>query len=288
MAAQREDGKVHLYIFPRSPWAPSISSPCSKVETFLRLANIDHEVIETLNTCGSPNECVPFIVHRDQVLSDSKRIIEYLTTEFEVQLDDNLNRLDRATGAALVEMVDYSMSPTFYRIAFTLHPSIATAMLSKALGMPRVFARLMVSHVGSRMQSRLNLAPAGALTPEQYENEFLRDCEAVEQQIGDKPFLFGDEPTSYDCAVYALLIPFVNMKNYAEVSDVYLTVAQSPILVEYLHRLTERAFPDLEELMVATTVARSEVADSPASLDLDPEEETAMGDEDGRVIRLAY
>ncbi|EPY26750.1 hypothetical protein STCU_06098 [Strigomonas culicis] len=241
-----------------------------------------------MDTYPSPNECLPFIVYRDQVMAESKRIIEFLSTEFHVKLDTRLSRLDRATGTALIDMIDYSMNPTFYRIAFVLHPCVGTYMISKVLGIPKILARLAVRSFAADMQASYNVTAYGALTPEQYENEFLRDCEAVEQQIGDKPFLFGDEPTSYDCAVYALLIPFVNMKNYAEVSDVYLTVAQSPILVEYLHRLTERAFPDLEELMVATTVARSEVADSPASLDLDPEEETAMGDEDGRVIRLAY
>ncbi|EPY27830.1 hypothetical protein STCU_05508 [Strigomonas culicis] len=268
---------------PRSPWSPSLSGPCSKVETFLRLANIEYEVVETRDMYGSPTGMVPFIVHGEQVIADSRRIIEFLTTEHHVKLDRDLTSLDRATGTALVDMIDYNMNPTFFRLAFIEHPAVATALLSKAFHVPSFVARLFVCSFAGYLQSRLRIAPFGALTRAQYENEFLRDCEAVEQQIGDKPFLFGDEPTSYDCAVYALFVPFINMKSYAEVSEAYMAVAQSPILVEYLHRLTERAFPDLEELLDMTNAARSEVAESSLGEELHAEEHEAEAQEEQEV-----
>ncbi|EPY26049.1 hypothetical protein AGDE_04744 [Angomonas deanei] len=286
--ALKEDGKVHLFMFPRSPWSPSISAPCVKAEAFLRLAGIEYDVVETLNTYGSPNECVPFIVHGDRVVADSQRIIEYLTTEFHVNVDYKINKTDRALGVALVNMLAYSTSPAYYRIAFVQKPELGTTVLAKSLHVPRLFARLAVRSIAKDMTKNFNVTAAGSLTPEQFENEFLRDCEAVELQIGEKPYLFGDEPTSFDCAVYASFIPFANMKSHAEVSEAFHAVSQSPVLLDYLARLTERLYPDLEELLVATAAAQSELAESL----VDPEEDSLHaierdGEEPREVARQA-
>ncbi|EPY20351.1 hypothetical protein STCU_09035 [Strigomonas culicis] len=214
-----------------------------------------------MDTWGSPSGCVPFIVHGEQVIADSRRIIEYLARDHRhARLDRHLTPLEHAVGNALERMVEYSMNPVVYRVGFVDHPCVGTRIVGAITGAPEWLARRRVLRISRWVQRTYRYIPFGALTRAQYENEFLRDCEAVEQQIGDKPFLFGDEPTSYDCALYALLIPLLNMKSYAEVSDIYRAVAQSPILVEYLHRLTERAFPDLEELLDLTNAARSEVA----------------------------
>lgn len=241
-----QDGELHVFILPRSPWSPSLSPACTRVEAYLRANGIPYKAFETIDPTGSPSGELPFLVYKRSRVDSLPRIFDFLTAEFSVTMDDGLTREERAVGAALRRTLEYSMERFLYRTVFIDHPTLAIAQIARALHISHLRARVAVRRYGARLHERFAITAYGALVSEQYENEFLLDCEALETQIGDKRFLFSDtDITSYDCAVYALLVPFAYMGKYTALSTAYMAVADSTVLMAYITRLSKRLFADV-------------------------------------------
>ncbi|KPI89195.1 hypothetical protein ABL78_1688 [Leptomonas seymouri] len=242
----QQDAGLYIFILPRSPWSPSLSPRCTRVEAYLRANGIPYKAIETVDPTGSPSGELPFIVFKHARVDQLPRIFEFLGTEFGVTMDDALTREERAIGAALRRTLEYNMERFLYRTAFVDHPTLAISQIARALHISRLRARLAVRRYATMLREQLAITAYGALVSEQYESEFLLDCEALEAQIGDKRFLFSNsELTSYDCAVYALLVPFAYMGKYTALSTAYMAVADSVVLMRYVARISKRLFADV-------------------------------------------
>lgn len=257
-------GQLYLFMLPRSSWAPSLSPSCTRVEALLRASGTSYVAVETMDAFGAPHERLPFLAYRGDRVDEMPAILDYISTTFHgLAADDELTRDDRAVGAALRRTLEYSMEPFLYRIAFIEHPSLAAAQISKALHLSRITAYLAVYRYRAALHHQLSMTAYGALVHEQYECEFLRDCEAVELQIGSKKYLFSDEiVTSYDCAVFALLVPFTLLGQYTALREACLAVAESPILRGYVCRMAQRLFPDVKLEWDAKVESRSSSSSS--------------------------
>jgi hypothetical protein len=241
-----QDAELHVFILPRSPWSPSLSPACTRVEAYLRANGIPYKAVETIDPTGAPNGELPFFVYKHERIDQLPTIFDFLAREFTVTMDDALTREERAIGAALRRTLEYSMERFLYRTVFIDHPTLAVSQIARVLHISHLRARMAVNRYAKRLHERLAITSYGALVSEQYENEFLLDCEALESQIGSKRFLFSDtELTSYDCAVYALLVPFAYMGKHTALSTAYMAVADSTVLMGYIARISKRLFSDL-------------------------------------------
>lgn len=266
-----QDGELHFFMLPRSPWSPSLSPACTRVEAYLRVNGIPYKAVETIDPNGSPSGELPFLVYKGRRVDQLPRIFDFLAAEFTVTMDDALTREERAIGAALRRTLEYSMERFLYRTVFVDHPTLAVTQIARALHISQLRARLAVRGYAKQVQQRLMITAYGALISEQYENEFLRDCEALETQIGEKRFLFSDtDVTSYDCAVYALLVPFAYMGQYTALSTAYMAVAESTVLMAYIARMSKRFFSDMAsqfdaaDMLLETSCTSSELEEEEA------------------------
>ncbi|KAG8343558.1 Outer mitochondrial membrane transport complex protein Glutathione S transferase N terminal domain [Trypanosoma vivax] len=245
-----ETDLVYLLIYPRWGLAPSLSPSCTCVETFLRLARIPYKVHITYNTSASPTGCLPCIIHKGKHVAEPSAIIRYLIKEFKVEMDASLNKKNRAVGMALGSMLEHETRFALYR-TFTrdaAHYIIPYALCAVEASWPffaSILSRIKADFFCSSSLVRLNL------TKEQHEEEYLQDLEAIEGVIGGKPFLFGSKPTSYDCAVYAALLPVITLRESRYISLPFAFAAQNQVLSGYVRRMSFVAFPDLDELLRA-------------------------------------
>ncbi|KAG5503505.1 hypothetical protein JKF63_05644 [Porcisia hertigi] len=243
---EASEKSLFLFILPRSPWAPSLSPACTRVETFLRANGIPYTAIETIDPLGAPSGELPFLIYKRQRIDDLPKIMEFITSEFQVTMDDTLTRDQRATGAALRRLLEHNIEHYLYRIAFIDHPSLAIAQIERALQMPHLRARFAVYGYANNLKKRFATTAYGALVSEQYEHEFLQACESIEEQMGKKRYLFSDIAiTSYDCAVYSLLVPFAYMGKHTSLSAAYSRVADSDVLMAYIADISRRLFSDV-------------------------------------------
>ena len=69
---------IRLFQFPRMFSIPNLSPFCCKLETWLRIAGIPYEVVDTLEPRKAPKGKLPFIEDAGLRMGDTSLIIEHL------------------------------------------------------------------------------------------------------------------------------------------------------------------------------------------------------------------
>ena len=76
----------------------------------------------------------------------------------------------------------------------------------------------------------------------------MKSLSALSTLLADKPFLFGDQPTSADATVFGILITVLN--PFFD-SDLQRSGNRFPNLAAYLERMLSRFFPAFAESQAA-------------------------------------
>ena len=250
-----EPNTVHLFSMSRWKYGPTFSIPCITAELFLRLAKIPYEIHILTDFSISPTGNVPFIVYNKDVVPDSAFIMEYLTDKHVgVDLNKDLTAEQQAIGNAVVRMMTNSFRFGIYRSLFVDEHASLTPLFASLMNIPLIVAKFGVSKIRQSTIQMLNKVGHGDWTDKQYRREFQRDMESIATILGDKPFLFGENVTTFDCVVVAALSAFFNVSEFQTPEMEFLR--RHAKLSAYVKRVIERAFPDLAELTSPAGIAR--------------------------------
>src|SRR5215813_9979865 len=88
--------RIRLFQFPRLFSIPNLSPFCSKLETWLRIAGIPYDVVDTPNPRKGPKGKLPFIEDAGLRIGDTSLIVDYLAKTRGVDLERHLNASQRA------------------------------------------------------------------------------------------------------------------------------------------------------------------------------------------------
>jgi glutathione S-transferase len=249
--AKQKKNVVYMYAFPRMAEirTPALSSAATKVEAFMRLAKIPYVFVGTQDYSNSPTERIPFISLNGKLTAESHFIIERIAKEFNVSLDGHLTPEEHAKGTAIRRILDDSTRLHHYRHQMVDNAPAVAAMFSKAMGAPLFLTKMFVKKMRSNLINMLNNHGQGDLTDEQYHAEWMRDVQALEGFLGNKPFFFGDRPTSYDCAAYGYLAGAVAISGMLPCPELK-RIAEGP-LAGFVKRMEAAVFPDLDAILKA-------------------------------------
>ena len=103
---QVPDGVVLLTIPPIATKVnvPSISPPCLKLETYLRMARIPHKVARRQKVSSKGQ--VPWITYNKRNIADSNFCVKFLNDEFDVDLNRGLTESEKAVAHSLQVMIE--------------------------------------------------------------------------------------------------------------------------------------------------------------------------------------
>lgn len=234
--------KVVLHQPPRVWGLPNASPFCVKVETWLRLANVDY-VSTHANMMNAPRGKVPWIVDDGTLVADSEAVLNHLEASLSDPLGEAAVAPDRrAQHHAIRRMLENgSYWLSFYeRWVNPQHWATTRAAFFDPLGFPMgsiissVIRRRVARDAHGQGVSRYGDAERDAMG--------VADWEAVEAILGDAPFFGGDAPRRIDCVVYgficqALWAPFdTTMARH---------VKGRPRLVAYGERMRARAWAEI-------------------------------------------
>ena len=93
---------IKLHQFAPAFGLPNASPFCMKVETYLRMAGLPYELVNSGDIFRAPKKKLPFIDDGGELVADSSFIIDHLKSRHGDPLDGGLWALDRAVGTAFL------------------------------------------------------------------------------------------------------------------------------------------------------------------------------------------
>lgn len=233
--------RIKLFQFPRMFAIPNLSPFCCKLETWLRIAEIPYEVVDTPDPRKGPKGKLPFIEDAGVRIADTSVIIEHLVKTRGVDPDARLDTSQRATALLVQRTLEehYAFVLAYTHLLRDEGLKHTRARFDSVPGIVRPFVARAV-----KGQIRQILWRQGLLrhSHEDIVEFALRDWRAVLAVMSDGPFFFGDEPTSVDAIVFGTLATTVLTPIESPIRDF---LKSKPACVGYAERMRARFFPEL-------------------------------------------
>lgn len=196
---------IKLYQFAPAFGLANASPFCMKMETYLRMAALPYELVNSGNVMKAPKHKLPYIDDGGAVVADTTFIIEYLKGKYGDPLDASLSPLDRALATAFQRLLEENL---YWAVAHTRWAQEDGWALTKPAffgGMP-VPLRWVVPPLARRgMLSEMHGHGMGRHSPQEIHAIGCRDVTAVADFLADKPYMLGEQPSSLDATAYAFM-----------------------------------------------------------------------------------
>jgi glutathione S-transferase len=233
---------ITLHQFARTWGIPNLSHFCVKVETYLRMARLPHQIVASLPFKGSRGK-LPFIVDGGKKISDSRLIVDHLKLTYGDSLDARLSPAEKAIAKAFQRLLEEHlywigmMSRWNYTEAnwqtnkqaiFSVLPPVARDLAAFA------YRRRIISQILGQ--------GTGRLTPQEAFELGKGDIGALADFLAEKPYFMGDKPTSLDASAYGILVNTLGCPIESPLKHHALTKQN---LVNYCQRMQGEFYPKL-------------------------------------------
>lgn len=230
--------EITLYQPPVAWGTPNLSPFCIKLESYLRMAGLPYEV-KLAELKSAPKGKVPYVEIDGNVMGDSQFIIDYLKRVVGDPLDAKLTPEQLALGHTVRRMLEEC---TYWYIVYMRWVDEAgwrayTPVVETMV--PRVVGSVPLQALRQHMRQVLHAQGTGRHSTEEVQRLATADITALATLLGNKPFLLGDSPTSFDATVYAFLVAIIAMP--VDLAIKQYTISQDN-LVEYCARFKSRFF----------------------------------------------
>ncbi|XP_070540921.1 failed axon connections homolog isoform X1 [Ptychodera flava] len=233
----------------RARFVPSMSPFPIKLETYLRFAKIPY--VSVFSTKMSPKNKIPWIEFNGVTMSDSNFIIEFLNDQFNVDLSKHLSPSDRAIARAFQKMMEEDF---YWTIAYSRWVDSRTQQIQAEVNLPRGFitTRIVPMLVKRNVKKSMHGHGIGRHSEKEIYHIAEKDLRAVSDFLGNKLFLFGDEPCEEDCAIFGQLAQALwQLKDSPQEK---LIKGDCKNLQDYCHRMRDRFWPDWDRCTMGGTV----------------------------------
>jgi glutathione S-transferase len=176
-----------------------------KLQAYLELAKLPYRPVYASDPRKAPRGKMPFIVDGDVRMGDSGLIIEYLCAKYGDRLDSALTDDERARGHLVRRMLEES---TYFCVLYSRWVDPAGQPITSGAffgGIPAIIRPLAKRLVFSGTKEQVNLQGTGRHTRDEVYALAAADLTALSRALGDRDFLFGPAPTSFDAVGYGFL-----------------------------------------------------------------------------------
>jgi glutathione S-transferase len=233
---------ITLYQFARSWGIPNPGQFCVKLETYLRMAGLAYQTVETM-PLFAPRGKLPYIEDGGIRIADSRLIVNHLQACYGNLLDRHLSGERQAAAKAWQRLFEEHLYwVTMYtRWSYTESNWQANKQAIFS-GFPPVLAELAAGAYRYRIKAQIRGQGLARLTADEVFKLGCEDVEAASRFLGDKPYFMGDEPTSLDASAYGILVNTIGCPIESPVKDYALGKKN---IVDYCKRMQSRFFPEL-------------------------------------------
>lgn len=233
---------IKLYQFKRAFNVANPSPFCMKVETYLRLAGLQYELVTVGNPSKLPKGKAPVIEHEGHTVPDSTHILEYLEERFSPGLDRGLDAATLAACHAFARLLEERFYWTMVYSRWVDRRCWPTVRDTWFGDLPRPLGAAVGAIVQRGVRRTLHGQGVGRHSPDQIYAFARRDIAAVSEWLGDKPYFTGNAPCTIDAVVYAFMANAIDVPFDTELEAAARAL---PNLLGYCARMRERYFTDL-------------------------------------------
>jgi glutathione S-transferase len=233
--------RIKLFQFPRMFGIPNVSPFWCKLETWLRIARIPYEVVDTPDPRKGPKGKLPFIEDAGVRIADTSLIVDHLVRTRGVDPDARLNASQRAIALLVQRTLEEHYA---FVLAYThlVRDEGWQHMRARFDSVPAIVRPLVGSVVRGRIKKMLWKQGVLRHFHEDIVESARRDWSAVLTVMCDGPFFFGDKPTGVDAIVFGALATSVLTPIESPIRDF---LRSQTALVAYADRMRARFFPEL-------------------------------------------
>jgi glutathione S-transferase len=227
---------IRLFLYPKLFGLPDNNPYGLKVETFLRLAQIPYHLEHVVNVGAAPRGQLPYLVDGATVVSDSNRMIEYLSQTYQVNLDDVLTHEQRTTHFLVTRMLDshlywvmsYSrwQDPRFWPIFKAAFLKNFPQVSETELDIPR-----------KNNIEKYRYQGIGRYDPAQVYESGIDDLRAIQSLLGSNQYMFGDTIHTIDACCYGFLANIWYFDIDTPLKDF---LRSNPLVTTYIERVRSR------------------------------------------------
>ncbi|XP_076232702.1 failed axon connections [Calliopsis andreniformis] len=249
-----EKDVVYLYQFSRMPLLPSVSPYCLKVETWLRLNGIRYENVDHKVKFRSKKGTLPFIELNGEEIADSTIILRELSQKFGKDLDAGLTSEQGSVSHAMISMIENHL---VWVVFCWRTKNIDQVLKGYKVNLQHVLGTRIPNGIlnfifkltfGRKSAKKVKAQGMGVHTPEEVSQFGCADLKVLSDMLADKPFFFGDEPTTLDVVAFAHLAQILYIDKDTPYSLRDYMQENCPNLVGHCSRMKERCFPDWDEI----------------------------------------
>lgn len=199
-----------LHHFGRALGQPDLSPFCVKLETYLRMAEVDYTTA-FFSPRQAPKGKAPYIQHEGAFLGDSAQVIEYIKVqELGADLDEDLDAHQRAEARLLQSMLEEHLYFGLVYMRWQLdagwaefRPTCGDAM--KRSGVPGFLVPLVLLIARRNTIKALKGQGIGRHSEQEVVGTILELLQTAEAFLGDGPFMLGEQVTAIDATAFAML-----------------------------------------------------------------------------------
>lgn len=221
---------------------PSGSPFCTKAMCLLEMGKFDWKPVFIADPSKAPKKKLPVLIDGEKIIADSDQIRDYLEGVKGAKYDQGLNDRDIATSRLLIRTLEEHLYFAGMYERWMIEENWKHVKPLYFSSLPFPLNKVIPNMVRKSVKAQTIAQGMGRHTLDEQFDRTRKDVDAVNAILGDKPFLFGDEPTSADAtAVPFLRASLVNPHR----SKLCEHIASQKKLVAYLDRGKDTLYPKL-------------------------------------------
>ncbi|HEY5923884.1 MAG TPA: glutathione S-transferase family protein [Kofleriaceae bacterium] len=234
--------EIILHQPPIRSWGTPNASPfCTKLECYLRMAEVPYKPTKA-DFRRAPKGKIPFVEIGGAYMGDSQLIIEELERRLAAGGKQPLDRGMAARDVAMARMIRRTLEEGLYFVGLYArwktnegYPLMRDEFKKMVPGfvLP-IIRRAQIKKGHAQGTGRHTFDEAMAIG--------AADLAALAELLGDKPFLFGDEPRVIDCTAFAFLEMVL---GFPLATPLKAAGENHPNLAAYRKRIRDRWWTDL-------------------------------------------
>ena len=200
---------IKLYQFASGYGLPNFSPFCMKLETYLRMTELDYQIVNLTTGRQGPKGKLPFINDDGKIIADTEFIINYLNKHYSIDLDSRLTLEQKAISTAFQGMLDERF---YWTVVYSRWidpqgwPKIKHFFFDS---MPPVVKQIAPKVARTLVKKQLHAQGTGRHSLEQI-YQIGKEClDALSTYLGDKKYFHGDHVSLIDCCMFAYVATII-------------------------------------------------------------------------------